>query len=55
MQILVTGVGGLIGSHLADELLSQGHTVIGIDNFSFIRFLIYGHHRRSGSCTFCDL
>ena len=35
MQILVTGVGGLIGSHLADELLSQGHTVIGIDNFSF--------------------
>jgi len=30
---LVTGVAGFIGSHLADKLLSQGHIVIGIDNF----------------------
>lgn len=30
---LITGVAGFIGSHLADKLLSQGHRVIGIDNF----------------------
>jgi len=30
---LVTGVGGFIGSNLARELLSRGHTVRGIDNF----------------------
>ena len=35
MKIMVTGVCGLIGSHLTDELLSRGHQVIGIDNLSF--------------------
>jgi UDP-glucuronate 4-epimerase len=33
MKILITGVAGFIGSHLADRLLGEGHTVIGIDNF----------------------
>lgn len=33
MRCLVTGVAGFIGSHLADELITQGHEVIGIDNF----------------------
>lgn len=31
--ILVTGCAGFIGSHLADFLLAEGHTVVGIDNF----------------------
>ena len=31
---LVTGVAGFIGSHLLDELLRLGQTVIGVDNFS---------------------
>lgn len=32
MKILITGTAGFIGSHLARELLSDGHIVIGIDN-----------------------
>jgi len=34
MRILVTGGAGFIGSHLCERLLSDGHTVTGIDNFS---------------------
>lgn len=33
MRVLITGVAGFVGSHLADALLAQGHTVIGIDSF----------------------
>lgn len=33
MTILLTGSAGFIGSHLAERLLSLGHTVIGLDNF----------------------
>lgn len=31
---LVTGVAGFVGSHLAEKLLSQGHSVVGVDCFS---------------------
>lgn len=31
---LVTGVAGFIGSHVADELLKMGHTVVGLDDLS---------------------
>ena len=31
-KILITGVAGFLGSHLADKLVSLGHQVIGIDN-----------------------
>jgi UDP-glucose 4-epimerase len=34
-KILITGVAGMIGSHLLDEVLKKGYTVIGIDNLSF--------------------
>ncbi|MFN0188037.1 MAG: GDP-mannose 4,6-dehydratase [Bacteroidia bacterium] len=34
-KILVTGVAGMIGSHLLDELLKKNYEVIGIDNLSF--------------------
>jgi UDP-glucose 4-epimerase len=34
-KILITGVAGMIGSHLLDELLPMGYQVIGIDNLSF--------------------
>ena len=33
-KIVVTGVAGFLGSHLARELLGEGQEVIGIDNFS---------------------
>ncbi len=41
MKYFITGCAGFIGSHMADVLLSQGHHVIGIDNFStgFSQFL----------------
>ena len=31
-RIVVTGIAGFIGSHLADRPLNQGHIVIGLDN-----------------------
>jgi len=34
MRILVTGGAGFIGSHLCERLISEGHTVTAIDNFS---------------------
>jgi UDP-glucose 4-epimerase len=34
MRILVTGGAGFIGSHLCERLLSEGHTVTALDNFS---------------------
>ena len=33
MNIVITGVAGLLGSHVSRHLLSKGHKVIGIDNF----------------------
>lgn len=34
MNILITGVAGFIGSHIAERLLSLGHNVYGVDNFN---------------------
>jgi len=33
MTYLITGASGFIGSHLAEQLLKNGHSVINIDNF----------------------
>ena len=33
MRILITGAAGFLGSHLCDRLLSEGHDVLGMDNF----------------------
>jgi UDP-glucuronate decarboxylase len=33
-HILLTGVSGFLGSHLAERLLDDGHRVTGLDNFS---------------------
>jgi UDP-glucose 4-epimerase len=34
LRYLVTGCAGFVGSHLTERLLSDGHTVVGFDNFS---------------------
>lgn len=34
MRFLITGTAGFIGFHLARRLLEDGHTVVGVDNFS---------------------
>ena len=31
--VLVTGSAGFIGSHLSERLLSDGYSVVGLDNF----------------------
>ena len=36
-RVMVTGVAGLIGSHLARALLERGHEVVGVDDFSLGR------------------
>ncbi len=33
MRLILAGVAGFIGSHLADRLLAEGHSVVGVDNF----------------------
>jgi UDP-glucose 4-epimerase len=32
MKVLITGIAGFMGSHLADSMLSEGHEVLGIDS-----------------------
>ena len=33
-KILVTGVAGFLGSHLAEKLSNMGHYVVGVDNMT---------------------
>ena len=33
MRVLITGAAGFLGSHLNDRLISEGHDVVGMDNF----------------------
>lgn len=34
MRIVVTGIAGAIGSHIAEHLVAEGHTVVGIDSLT---------------------
>ena len=33
MRVLITGVAGFLGSHLADRFITGGHDIVGMDNF----------------------
>ena len=33
MRVVITGAAGFLGSHLAERFLTEGHQVIGVDNF----------------------
>lgn len=33
MRVLITGAAGFLGSHLVDRFLTDGHRVVGVDNF----------------------
>ena len=43
MHMLITGGAGFIGSHLAEALLAQGHTVTAVDNLSTGRYVNIEH------------
>ncbi len=45
MDILITGGAGYIGSHLADRLLADGHSVVVLDDLSTGRFENIAHHQ----------
>lgn len=57
MRFIVTGCAGFIGSNLVDRLLTAGHEVVGIDNFSTgqRRFLTDAVSHRSFTLVEADL
>lgn len=52
MKILVTGGAGFIGSHLTDYLLTEGNTVIAIDNLSLGRLNNISEAQKSSKFKF---
>lgn len=51
-RVLITGVAGMIGSHLLDELLAKGYKVKGIDNLSFGKIKNIQDHFQNKRFTF---
>jgi len=55
LKSLVTGGAGFIGSHLVDALVSKGHEVVILDNFSTGRPENLEHVKKSIQIVECDL
>jgi UDP-glucose 4-epimerase len=53
-HILVTGAAGFIGSHTTDQLLAEGHTVTGLDNFRTGRRTNLEHALRTSRFTLIE-
>jgi nucleoside-diphosphate-sugar epimerase len=51
-RILITGIAGLIGSHLLDKLLKRDYQVIGVDNLSFGKIENIQMHLQDDRFTF---
>jgi UDP-glucose 4-epimerase len=51
-KLLITGVAGMIGSHLLDELLKMDYQVVGIDNLSFGKIENIQMHLQNDRFTF---
>src|SRR5688572_29089275 len=54
MRILISGAAGFLGSHLSDLLLSQGHQIVGVDNFATGRPENIEHLRGRQDFTFIE-
>ena len=53
-RVLLTGVAGFVGSHLADRLIADGYEVIGVDNFLTGRAENIAHFTREPSFHFLE-
>ncbi|MFH1593980.1 MAG: NAD-dependent epimerase/dehydratase family protein [Candidatus Omnitrophota bacterium] len=51
-RVLITGVSGLIGSHLLDELLKRNYRVVGIDNLKIGKLVNIRHNLKNRRFTF---
>jgi dTDP-glucose 4,6-dehydratase len=54
MRILISGAAGFLASHLTDLLLSQGHEIVGVDNYITGRRENIAHLRDNRSYTFLE-
>ncbi len=55
-RILITGVAGFLGSHLADRMLALGHEVVGCDNLTggYVDNIPAGVDFKRGDCCHLD-
>ncbi len=54
MRVLISGAAGFLASHLTDRLLSQGHSVVGVDNFITGRKENIAHLKGNPQYTFVE-